>query len=241
MIIVAVPEVLWNFGLLCLCYFYVVAIIAATGKINYRLPKSLSRKFLHIMIGNLVFVIPFFSYKTFPINFPFFVAAPFILLTFLVSPSSPIKSLRNRLSGLADVTSGGNGFGLVFYAVSYTILALLFSTKPYVIAAGILPLAFGDAAASLVGQKIGRHKYNLSAKKSVEGSIGMFGVCFMSLLLSLMFFSLLYPLSYVNFFVAALGVAAVATACEALTPKGLDNLTVPLFSAAVFLLLIGGI
>jgi phytol kinase len=237
----AAHEILVNVGLLCLCYFYVIAIIALTGKINYRLPKSLSRKFLHIMIGNLIFIIPFFSFNVFPVNFPFFVAAPFIVLTFLVSKASPIKSISNRMPGLADVTGGGHGFGLVLYAVSYTILALLFSTNPYVIAAGIIPMAFGDAAASLVGQKFGRHQYDLFSKKSLEGSTAMFTVCFLSLLLSLLFFSYLYPISTPKCVLAALGVAAVATACEALTPKGLDNLTVPLLSATVFLVLIGGI
>jgi phytol kinase len=235
------PEILTNIGLLCLCYFYIIAIIAVTGKINYHLPKSLSRKFLHIMIGNLIFIIPFFSYKTFPMNFPFFVAAPFILLTFLVSPSSPIKNLRNRMTGLADVTSGGHGFGLVFYAVSYTILALLFSTKPYVIAAGIIPMAFGDAAASLVGQKIGRHQYTIFAKKSLEGSVAMFVICFFSLLISLLFFSYFFPLFIINVITVALVVSTVATVCEALSPKGLDNLAVPLISAIVFMLLTGGI
>jgi hypothetical protein len=105
------PEILVNIGLLCLCYFYVIAIIAVTGKINYCLPKSVSRKFLHIMIGNLIFIIPFFSFNVFPVNFPFFVAAPFIFLTFLVSKASPIKNISNKMSGLSDVTSGGHGFG----------------------------------------------------------------------------------------------------------------------------------
>jgi phytol kinase len=237
----AVSEILVNAGLLCLCYFYVIAVIGVTGKINFHFPKSVSRKFLHIMIGNLIFIIPFFSFNVFPVNFPFFVAAPFILLTFLVSKASPIKNISNKMSGLSDVTSGGHGFGLVFYAVSFTILAFLFSSKPYVIAAGIIPMAFGDAAASLVGQKIGYHQYNIFAKKSLEGSIAMFMVCFLSLLGSLLFFGYLYPLSAFNFVVAVLGVAVVATTCEALTPKGLDNLTVPLFSAAVFLFLMGGI
>jgi phytol kinase len=231
-----------NFALLGLCYLYVIAIIVVAGKISSsRVPKSVARKFLHVMIGNLCFIIPFFSFTSFPLNFPFFVAAPFILLTFLVSPASPLKNLSSKMSGLADVTSGGHGFGLVLYAVSYTALALFFSPQPYVIAAGILPMAYGDAAASLVGQKFGRHTYSLLAKKSFEGSIAMFMVCFLSVQLSLLFFSFFYPTALLATFIAALGVAAVATVCEALTPKGFDNLTVPIFSALVFLLLTGGI
>jgi dolichol kinase len=191
------------------------------------------------MIGNLCLIIPFFTITNFPFSFPFFVAAPFILLTFLFSPWSPVN-LSQRISGLAEITSGGHKFGLVLYAVSYTLLALFFSTRPYIIAAGIFPMAYGDAAASLIGQKLGRHQYNVVGKKSFEGSAAMFTVCFLALTVSLWFFSYLYPISTFIFILASFGVAATATICEALTPKGFDNLTVPLFSAAVFMLLIGG-
>ena len=236
----AEPEILLNLGLLGSCYLYIIAIILITSKIKDRIPANLSRKFLHIMIGNFIFIIPFFTLTTFPLCFPFFVAAPFILVTFMFSPLSPVD-LSSKISGLAEVTGGGHKFGLVLYAISYTVLALFFSTKPYIIAAGILPMAFGDAAASLVGQKIGRHKYNIFGTKSFEGSMAMFAVCISGLMACLLFFSFLYPISIPSFALASLGVASVATACEALTPKGFDNLTVPLFSAAVFLLLIGGI
>jgi len=238
---VADPEILMNLGLLCLSYIYIVAVILVTGKISRRLPKNFSRKFLHIMIGNFIFVIPLFTYRTFPLDFPFFVAAPFILLTFLVSPASPLKGLTNRMSGLADVTAGGHNYGLVLYAVSYTILALFFSPQPYLLAAGIIPLAYGDAAASLVGQKFGRHTYSIFGKKSIEGSIAMFIVCFVGLSASFLFFSYFYPLPAVRFVLSALGISVLAAALEAITPKGLDNLVVPLCSAVVFMLLLGGV
>jgi len=231
----------FEFVLLGLCYLYIVSVIVMTGKISHRLPKTLARKFLHMMIGNFIFVIPFFTLNTFPINFPFFVAAPFIFLTLLVSPLSPVKSIRLRMSGLVDVTGGGHPFGLVLYAVSYTLLAFFFSDKPYILAAGIIPLAYGDAAASLVGQKFGKHQYNVLGKKSFEGSIGMFIVCFLILFTSYLFFGYPYGLSTLDFAVAAFAVAVVATVFEAITPKGLDNLTVPLVSALVFMLLVGGI
>jgi phytol kinase len=233
-------EIIANSVLLILCYIYIIAIIVLAIKIDHRFPKNLKRKFLHIMIGNFFYIIPFFTLTTFPANFPFFVASPFILLTLLASPSSPIN-LKNKFSGLTDITTGGHQFGLVLYAISYTVLAFFFSAKPYVIIAGILPMAFGDAAASLVGQKMGHHQFNIFSKKSLEGTAAMFTITLVSVTLSLLLFSYLCPFSTTTLLLASLGVATLATVLESLTPKGLDNLTVPLISALVFLLLIGGI
>lgn len=230
-----------NLALLSSCYFYVLAVIFATGKIGgiLSLSPNSSRKFLHIMIGNLIFLIPFFSYNTFPLNFPFFVAAPFVLVTFLVSPYSPVKSLGRRMPDLVEVTEGGHQLGLVFYAVSYTALACLFSARPYVIAAGVLPMAYGDAAASLVGEKFGKLRFKIFAKKSVEGSLAMFAVSFAGLSVCMLLFSRMYSFPLFSSVVAALAVAAGATAAEALTPRGVDNLTVPFFGAFLFILLMG--
>jgi dolichol kinase len=187
------------------------------------------------MIGNLIFIIPFFTIKTFPA----LVAAPFILVTFLASPYSPIRGSR-KLKDLADITEEGHQLGLVFYAVSYTVLALLFASKPYVMAAGILPMAYGDAFASIIGEKYGRRKFRILANKSLEGSITMFIASFSAFVISLAFFSAVYSFSFFVKIPASVAVAAVATLVESVSPMGFDNLTVPTLCALTFLLLIGG-
>ena len=232
-----------NVMLLAVCYVYILAIIVVSGKTSklFGFSGKYSRKFLHIMIGNLPFIIPFFTLNSFPLNFPFFVAVPFILVTFLATPYSPSRTLGERLKGLTGITEDGHHLGLVYYAVSYTILALFFASKPYVIAAGVLPMAYGDASAAMIGEKFGKRQYHVFAKKSLEGSATMFLVSFLSIEASLLFFSILYPLQLFTLTFVALVVASVATLAEAISPLGFDNITVPLLGASVFLLFSGGI
>jgi len=232
-------EVFTNVLLTIFCYVYILFIISVSARMDkvLHISQKACRKFLHAMIGNLPFIIPFFTSYTYPV----LVAAPFILVTFFVSPYFPFKNVGKRLKGLADMTEEGHHLGLIFYAVSYTFLALFFASKAYVIAAGILPMAYGDAAASMVGERYGRRRYRLIADKSLEGSAAMFFASFFSLTISLAFFSLFYPFSVFDKVFIAIIVSAVATLVEGFSPMGFDNLTVPVFSSLTFLLLDGGI
>jgi phytol kinase len=232
-------DVFVNVLLTLLCYVYILFIMFVSIKMSKLLhvSKKVSRKFLHAMIGNFPFIIPFFTSDFYPV----LVAAPFILVTFFTSPPSPFKSISRRLKGLADITEEGHHLGLVFYAVSYTFLALFFASRPCVIAAGILPMAYGDSAASIVGERYGKRKYKLVADKSLEGSAAMFFASFSIFTISLLFFSMLYSFSVFDRIFPAFAVAVVATLVEGFSPKGFDNLTIPAFSVLTFLLLGGGI
>jgi phytol kinase len=233
-----IEEIMTNVILMLLCYGYVLIVIFISGKIDrvLNISQKTARKFLHIMIGNLPFIIPFFSLAIFPT----LVAAPFILVTFLATPYSPFKGINRNLKGLSVITEEGHQWGLVFYAIAYTALAFLFGEKAYIIAVGILPMAYGDAAASIVGEKYSKHTYTLVAKKSLEGSIAMFLISFAGLAGSMLFFSYIYQFSFFSKIVAVLAASAVATLAEGFSPMGFDNLTVPLFSVLTFLLYGGG-
>jgi dolichol kinase len=202
----------------------------------FHISQKTARKFLHIMIGNLPFIIPFFTLTIFPT----LVAAPFILVTFLATPYSPLKSISKKLKDLSELTEEGHQWGLVFYAISYTCLAFLFPQRAHVIAAGILPMAYGDAAASIIGEKYGRHEYKLVAKKSIEGSLAMFLVTLASLAAGMVFFSWFYGFSYFSNVTAVVSASTVAAFVEALSPMGFDNLAVPAFSVLTFLFFGGG-
>jgi phytol kinase len=223
--------------LMALCYGYVLLMIFVSGRLEglLKISRRASRKFLHAMIGNLPLVIPFFSWRF----TPFLVAAPFIAVTFAASPYSPFRGLREGLRGLSDLTEEGHHLGLILYSISYTLLALLFAPKPYVIAAGVLPMAYGDSAAALVGERYGGSGRRLVGDKTLEGSLAMFAASFLGVAASLAFFSFFYPFAATEKLVQAVAVAIVVTVVECLSPRGFDNLTVPLLGAMTFLLVDG--
>jgi len=72
---------------------------------------------------------------------------------------------RRHYSGIAHTTTGS------------LISMLIASGDPVIVGAAIGQLAFGDAAAALVGKAFGRTKI-LGGKKSLEGSLACFATCF---------------------------------------------------------------
>ncbi len=201
------------------------------------MPRGAGRKFLHAMTGNLPLAMPFFTDSL----YPFLVAAPFIAVTYLVSPYSPWPGFSERMRGLSDVTGEGHGMGLVLYAVRYSALALLYGARPYVVAAGVLPMAYGDSVAALMGTAYGRHRFRVYEYKSLEGCLGMFAGTVLSLLAGMAYFSEIYGFSLQSQVLPVLAVAAAATLAEAVSPRGLDNLTVPAIGALTFIAAGGGV
>jgi len=207
---------------LILVYGYVAILLILSEKVLNNYP-TFSRKFLHIMVGNVLFILPLFTSQFF---ITFLVAAPFIFLTFLMSPYSPLK-LDDRIS------SSGHGFGLVYYSISWTVLAFFFFDQPWIIAVGIAAMSYGDGMAALIGKKYGKHKYNIFGDtKSFEGSIAMFLVLIATLAVVLAY----YHVSVVSLLIIPV-VALVATIFEGITPKGLDNITACFSAVGAYLVL----
>jgi dolichol kinase len=185
------------------------------------------------MIGNLVFIMPYFTQNI----YPFLVACPFILITFLVTPYSPFPKLYDKLRVLRDITEEGHNTGLVFYSLSFSVLTFFYGAKPYIISAGILPLAYGDSAAALIGMRFGRRKIG---DKSLEGCVGMFFGSLITLLIGMFFFSSIYGFSFIDQLIPVMSVSGVVTLSELVSPSGFDNLTIPFLGVFTFLFM-GGI
>ena len=204
-------------------YIYVVVLIVVTEKIFSKKYPIMSRKFLHIMTGNIAFILPLFETREI---MAFLAAGPFILFTYLMSPYSPIKSMRGKTS------EAGHGLGLVYYAITWTVLAYVFFNNREIIAMGILAMSYGDGLASLIGIKYGKQKYTVFKDiKSYVGSLTMFLCTFLMLVIAVVFYDV--PLAARNV-TYILCMAGVATVVEGITPLGLDNLSVPFVTAIMY-------
>jgi phytol kinase len=147
--------------------------------------------------------------------------------------SSGVALLSYRCPILPGINGvGRRSLGTFFYAVSIGVLTAAFWPLglPQYAALGILVMAWGDGLAALVGQNLGRHPYKVFGnQKSWEGSLTM---ALASFIISLLILGLT-----TGFTAAVAGTALVvaiaATLLETLSFYGLDNLTVPLGSAAL--------
>lgn len=152
--------------------------------------------------------------------------------------ASAITLLSYRFPILPGINSvGRQSLGTFFYAVSIGILIAWFwyLQQPQYAAIGIMVMSWGDGLAALIGQNFGKHKYKVfGSQKSWEGSLTMTLVSY--LVSSLILLSV--EGNVWQTWVVSLAIALVATGLEAVSLWGVDNLTVPLGSAAVAFTLI---
>ena len=211
---------------LIIIYLYVAAIFVIAEKVLKTRPE-VSRKFLHIMVGNMIFAMPFFSD---PWVMVCFLTLPITIALFFSTEYSPIK-IEN------SVTESGHALGLFFYAGIWTVLIAIFTNYLWIVALAIVPMVYGDGFAALIGQKFGKVKYTVfGGTKSLVGSLTMFVVTtVMGVFVWMVFTTIGYPMPEFNL-VAILLISAVATICEALSYGGIDNLTVPALTSVLYYL-----
>ncbi|MEB3217475.1 MAG: SEC59/DGK1/VTE5 family protein [Nostocales cyanobacterium 94392] len=201
---------------------WVSLILLSAGGVS-RLAKSNSeivRKIVHIGTGNVILLAWWFDIP----------ASIGITASILASMLTLLSYRFPILPGINSV--GRKSLGTFFYSVSIGILIAWFwyLKQPFYAALGILIMAWGDGLAALIGQRFGKHKYNvLGGQKSLEGSLTMTLVSF--IICSLILLSV-QGNTWQTWLVSVV-VAVVATGLEAISILGVDNLTVPLGSAAL--------
>ena len=139
--------------------------------------------------------------------------------------------------------------GTLYYAFMMVVIAIIWfyvpapadlanATPAALIVFGCL--AGGDGFADVIGRKYGgEKKFGIGgAEKTLAGMIGMFIGSFLFSTTLVFFFSLEVAIfSLVDLLLPIIVVSLVATIIEAITPKGLDNLTITIASMIMVLLL----
>jgi dolichol kinase len=207
-------------------YGYVACVVALSWMLRSRLRNA--RKLVHILTGGIIFFWWSFDSRLIMAGLA---ALPFVPLLLLATPKSPVGFLRR--SPLGARSSEGHAYGLVMYAISWTVIAYLLFGDLVAASIAIAAMSFGDGMGELVGSRFGRVKY--MPHRTLEGSLAVFFATFFGIIVIIWFYfgvvgyaggtapELLYPF--------ALAVAGLVTFLEAVSPGSVDNLVIPLVVA----------
>lgn len=220
--------------------YTVIAVSLGTALVLKRRGSGIDvRKVTHIGVGNFVFIWWMFSEGW--VMLAFF-TVPFALLLFITM----FKGNRLSDSELGEISNDmGHRTGLFFYAVSVSVMILLFFDHWLAATIGMIAMTYGDGFGSVFGKRFGKHK--TVNGKSLEGSLG---VVFVTALVSGIVVSIYTFLSndvswahtgpvtaIIPIWAVCIVAGVVASVVETFSPGQADNITIPLSVAIVCVLL----
>jgi dolichol kinase len=196
--------------------------IALLGCIALRamgLATTYVRDLLHVGAGAWVFGWPFWHSGAAPIAITLGASLGLLVVR-------PLSTRFRWLAGFQrSVSDEDERFGgLTFYALSFAAMTwLAFHSHPFPAAAALLALALGDGIGGAIGRRFGLHFFAVPGgkSKSLEGSaIVAIAAAVGGWVASAYFGAATNPLAWI-------GIGLVASAAEALAPRGSDNLLLP--------------
>lgn len=209
-------------------YLYIVLVIMG-AKIFEKKGQEASRKFIHIMLGNWWFIAMYYFTNVF---FAAFVPATFILINYLSYKKDLIKVMEREQQ---------DGLGTVYYAMSLLILVIVSFGIYKTPSLGLIPnlvMAYGDGFAALFGKAIKSKKYKLGdTKKSIAGSITMMVISTIFIGGYLLFWHKTTFWATPHWGLVSVLMGFAVTAIEACSGKGTDNITVPLGTLCMLLMI----
>ena len=204
-----------------------IGVVIASAKAFEKAGKEASRKFIHIMLSNWwIIAMIFFKDALVASILP----ALFIVINYL-SYKKGIISVMERDEGEENKES----MGTVFYAVSLFILTLITFgplKNPLIGLCGIFVMGYGDGFAAVIGQAVKSREFVIKGNtKSLAGSLTMF-------LITLMIVAGYFTYAGATYIaIKSILIAVVMTIVEAVSIKGTDNLSVPLLTSLLVMLM----
>jgi phytol kinase len=222
--------ILNNIIITVISVIYVFAAVAIMDfAVKKGFPQDLSRKVIHIAAGSWLIFWIFYdqTHWTKYLNIaPAIIWSALLLLKgFTARPDDEAVKTMTRTGDRKELLKGPLYFTLVM-----NLMGTFFFYTPFAITSMGL-LGWGDGLAPVFGKKFGKHPYKVFAVKTIEGSVaflifGIFGASLFHLLLSGSI-----PITDILF------CAVITTIIEAVSPRDIDNLLIPLACACFYLLI----
>ncbi|NBW28952.1 hypothetical protein EBR37_01035 [bacterium] len=196
----------------------IVFMLLVINEIWWRRKKKhseLSRKLIHILVGSFVAFWPYIM----SVNSIRIISVLFTIVVFSSMKFNIFKSIH---------TVKRDSLGEIYFAISVGLITFI-NPSHLVYTISLLTMSLADGLAALVGTYYGMNrKYKVYGRaKTVLGSLTFFIVALVLILIYIDKTGHVFSLGY-------LAVAAGLTLIENISPKGMDNLLVPLV-AALFL------
>lgn len=207
-------------------YGYVASVLVVAWLLRNRVQNL--RKLVHILAGGIVFFWWLFDSRLVMAGLAAF---PFVIILLLATPRSPIEFLKR--SPLGATSTEGHRYGLVMYAISWTIIAYALFGDLFAASIAIGAMSFGDGMGELIGKRYGKTHY--MSNRTAEGSAAIFLVtCISILVLYWFYFDVIgysgsTPPAILWLFAPVMGFFVCFL--EAVTPGSVDNLVIPLVVA----------
>jgi phytol kinase len=217
-----------DYTALAVSYAYVFAIIAL-GELLRRIGRrraEFTRKFIHVGVGMWVVGTVLLFETWYLALIP---PATFVVINALSYWRGAIKAME---------LEGKGNLGTIYFPIAFAGVIYYFWSQPVLMVASLMPMTWGDAMAAVFGERYGHYRYAIGGRtRSLEGSVAMFFWSWVTTSLALFVMPYLLGKPLINWLLALLQGAAVALVCtlvEALSPWGIDNLTVP--AAAILIM-----
>ncbi len=199
--------------------FVYIAVAIGLGEVLRRwfhLSRDFTRKFIHIAVGMIsVPTVILYQHLAWAMIPPL----AFVVINYLDYRFGLIQAM---------MSSDRSNLGTVYFPLSFAAILAVFWGHPHLVVAAMMPMTWGDALAAVMGQRFGRMRYNvLGHTRTLEGSAIMLVVSAAAVFLAL------GQVPMPNRALIAIVMGVGATIAEAISPWGIDNLTVPAISALI--------
>lgn len=204
--------------------FGVIAVAELLRRIGHR-PVEFTRKFVHIGVGMWVIGTVFLFETWYLALIP---PASFVVINAISYWWGVFQAMEREERG---------SLGTIYFPIAFGAVVYYYWPQPVLMVASMMPLTWGDSMASIIGQRYGHYRYTIAKRtRSLEGTIAMLFWSWVTTSLALFVMPYLMDKPLIDWMLALIYggiVAIVAAVVEAVTPWGLDNLTIPAASVLI--------